>query len=121
MHDRTPRLPVLPVTGRDLRRFKMKERTIDSDVYPLKFLLKKKAASLRGPRTEFVEFDSRECKACWKCIDACPRNVFGKINILMHKHAVIVRADKCSGCGKCIKACEHGAIRRKNDTGGCYE
>jgi Pyruvate/2-oxoacid:ferredoxin oxidoreductase delta subunit len=41
-------------------------------------------------RTEHVLFDSRKCIACWECIAACPEIVFGKINIIVHKHAKTV-------------------------------
>ena len=62
-------------------------------------------------KTEYVRFDSKECKACWKCIEACPENVFGKINIFVHKHAKIVNRASCTGCRKCVKACDYGAIK----------
>jgi NAD-dependent dihydropyrimidine dehydrogenase PreA subunit len=61
-------------------------------------------------RTEYICLDSGKCKACWKCLEECPKDVFGKINILIHKHAKIVKSDSCTGCLKCIKACYHGAI-----------
>lgn len=61
-------------------------------------------------RTEYICFDSGKCKACWKCIEVCPKNVFGKINILIHKHIRIVRSKNCIGCLKCVNACNHGAI-----------
>lgn len=62
-------------------------------------------------KTEYVRLDSKECKACWKCIEACPDGVFGKINILVHKHAKVVNRARCTGCRKCVKACEYGAIK----------
>ncbi len=62
-------------------------------------------------RTEYIRFDSGKCKACWKCLEVCQNDVFGKINILIHKHAKIVNHNKCTGCLKCIKACSHEAIR----------
>jgi 2-oxoglutarate ferredoxin oxidoreductase subunit delta len=61
-------------------------------------------------RTEYIHFDSGKCKACWKCIEVCPEDVFGKINLLIHKHVKIVSRDHCIGCLKCIKACSHRAI-----------
>jgi|WetSurMetagenome_2_1015567.scaffolds.fasta_scaffold887940_1 NAD-dependent dihydropyrimidine dehydrogenase PreA subunit len=64
----------------------------------------------RKHRTEYICFDSGKCEACWKCLEACPKDVFGKINILIHKHAKIVNRDNCTGCLKCIKACNHRAI-----------
>lgn len=32
-------------------------------------------------RTEYICFDSRECKACWKCLDVCLKDVFWKAYI----------------------------------------
>ena len=63
-------------------------------------------------RTEYIRFDAKKCKACWKCIEACPSDVFGKINLLLHKHIVIRKHDNCVGCLKCIKACSYRAIMR---------
>ena len=60
--------------------------------------------------TEYIRLDSRACKACWKCIEACPENVFSKINIIVHKHAKIASQDSCTGCLRCVKSCEYGAI-----------
>lgn len=64
----------------------------------------------RNNRTEFIVLDSRMCTACWKCIEVCKKNVFGKINIIIHKHVRIKNWDECSGCGRCVKACPAGAI-----------
>ena len=61
-------------------------------------------------RTKYIYFDSGKCKACWKCLEVCPEDVFGKINILIHKHIKIVNPDNCIGCLKCFKACSHKAI-----------
>lgn len=61
-------------------------------------------------RTKYLRFDSGKCRACWKCLDVCPKDAFGKINILIHKHIKIVRRDHCIGCLKCVKTCSHGAI-----------
>lgn len=60
--------------------------------------------------TEYIRVDSGKCKACWKCLEVCPKDVFGKINILIHKHMKIVNRDNCTGCLTCIKACSHRAI-----------
>jgi NAD-dependent dihydropyrimidine dehydrogenase PreA subunit len=61
-------------------------------------------------QTEFIRFDSRKCKACWKCIEICPENVFGKINVIIHKHMKIANSSCCIGCMKCVKACSFDAI-----------
>lgn len=61
-------------------------------------------------RTECICFDSGKCQACWKCIEVCPKDVFGKINIVIHKHVKIVSRENCIGCLKCIKACSYRAI-----------
>lgn len=60
--------------------------------------------------SELIQLDTRRCKACWKCLPACPRKVIGKVVILWHKHARIANADACLGCLKCVKVCESGAL-----------
>jgi 2-oxoglutarate ferredoxin oxidoreductase subunit delta len=62
----------------------------------------------------FVHLDTRRCKACWKCLSACPRRVIGKVAILWHKHVRIDKAEDCLGCLKCVKVCESGALAGTN-------
>jgi Fe-S-cluster-containing hydrogenase component 2 len=63
-------------------------------------------------KTNFIEFDSSKCEACWKCIPACQSGVIGKIDIFFHKHARIIKSDACKGCLKCTKVCAYGALVR---------
>jgi ferredoxin len=63
--------------------------------------------------TSHVHLDTRKCHACWKCIDACHRQVLGKIDLPIHKHAVIQNPDACTGCKKCITACTYGAFTER--------
>ncbi|AEG59803.1 hypothetical protein Desru_1538 [Desulforamulus ruminis DSM 2154] len=68
---------------------------------------------LRGARvkaTEYIIINTRLCRACWKCIRACPRGVIGKVDFLFHKHIRLIEPDLCVGCGACEKACPEGAI-----------
>jgi len=60
-------------------------------------------------RTAYVQLDTRKCKACWKCIDACSDKVIGKIDFFGHRHARFNESGKCTGCLRCIKICEYGA------------
>ena len=71
-----------------------------------------------GSCTEFIRLDSKQCKACWKCIEECPENVFGRINIFLHKHAKIVYRDHCTGCLRCVTACDYGAIGPVSEKAG---
>ncbi len=68
--------------------------------------------------TGFIAFDSHSCAACWKCIGACHRGVFGKVEFLGHRHARVIHASLCTGCRKCAAACGTGAITliRKGET-----
>ena len=61
-------------------------------------------------QTAHIQLDPYKCKACWECVETCPKQVLGKIDMPFHKHAKIVNPDVCIGCKKCIKACLHGAI-----------
>jgi ferredoxin len=66
--------------------------------------------------TKYIQLNTRKCKACWKCVEICDKNVIGRINLPWHKHAVIVRSNNCAGCLKCMKACEHNAISKIQTT-----
>ena len=64
----------------------------------------------RKVRTEYISTNIHNCKACWECINACPKQVIGKFSFLWHKHIVIQNGDNCIGCKKCIKTCPHGVF-----------
>ena len=66
----------------------------------------------RRPRsaTAYILLDRSRCEACWRCVEACPRSVIGKIDLLGHRHAKIRAAAECQGCGRCVNACEAGAL-----------
>ena len=63
--------------------------------------------------TEHIRLDTSKCEACWKCIEACRKRALGKVDIIIHKHALIRDAAACAGCGACAKACLNGAITMK--------
>jgi len=65
---------------------------------------------LKKKHTGYVQVNTRNCKACWKCINACPKQVIGKVGFLWHKHIAILNNEKCIGCGKCIKTCPYGVF-----------
>lgn len=70
--------------------------------------------------------DEAKCRACGKCVIACPNNL---IEIIPAKAKYIVRcsshhkgkdvkrgcADGCIGCGLCMRVCESGAIEVVNN------
>ncbi|MBR1881831.1 MAG: ferredoxin family protein [Muribaculaceae bacterium] len=60
--------------------------------------------------TDKIAFDPHKCEACWQCVENCPKQVFGKVKFLWHKHARIDNPNACIGCKKCVRVCEHGAI-----------
>ena len=66
--------------------------------------------SRRQARTPFIQLNSRECQACWKCQAVCPNNVIGKVDLPWHRHARIVNGDNCVGCLECVGACETHAL-----------
>jgi 2-oxoglutarate ferredoxin oxidoreductase subunit delta len=63
-------------------------------------------------RTKFVRLDTQKCQACWKCLEACKNGVIGKIDLIIHKHAILRNPESCKGCLKCVKVCEYGAYTR---------
>jgi len=60
---------------------------------------------------KYIQLNTRNCEACWKCVENCPNKVIGKVNIIFHKHARISNSKKCTGCLRCVKICEYDAIR----------
>lgn len=68
---------------------------------------------LRGTQTPYVKVDLHKCKACWKCIVACPQQVIGRISFLWHKHIILKDSDNCSGCKKCIGICPYGVFNHQ--------
>ncbi len=68
------------------------------------------SVSKSNHRTVYIGLNTQVCKACWKCVEACPEKVLGKVNLFFHKHSRVDHAEACKGCFKCVKACPHGAI-----------
>ena len=69
---------------------------------------------MRNPshtENQHIQLYTRNCTACWKCVENCPKKVIGKIYIIFHKHARIDNSKECTGCLKCVKTCEYDAIR----------
>lgn len=68
-----------------------------------------------SPRTEtrYIRLDTGRCQACWECVQACPKLVFGKVDLWFHRHAILDRSEECTGCLRCLKACPNQAILRK--------
>ncbi|MDE6486655.1 MAG: 4Fe-4S binding protein [Muribaculaceae bacterium] len=58
-------------------------------------------------------FSSRNCTACWKCIEACPKKAIRKVGFLWHRHAIPLYA-RCIGCNLCVKACPQGCFKAGN-------
>ena len=61
-------------------------------------------------QTKFISLETRYCDACWVCIEACPKQVLGKFDLVWHHHTVIRDAEACNGCKKCVRACKTGAL-----------
>ncbi len=60
--------------------------------------------------TLYIRLDTSRCKACWDCVQACPQDVIGKVDLRFHRHARIDRTENCEGCLLCLNACSHQAI-----------
>ena len=68
-------------------------------------------------RTSSIQLNTGNCKACSKCIEACPNQVIGKIDLPWHKHAIIIDPNSCCGCLNCIKICSYGAYSKIEKSG----
>jgi uncharacterized Fe-S center protein len=60
--------------------------------------------------TQHIQLNTGNCKACWACIEKCPKGVLGKIDIFFHRHAKIKNPAECTGCLQCLTACKFNAI-----------
>jgi 2-oxoglutarate ferredoxin oxidoreductase subunit delta len=65
-------------------------------------------------QTRFIAVDTSLCEACWACLEACSRNVLGRVKFLWHRHIRIDNPEACTGCRRCVNVCRHGAITREN-------
>ena len=61
--------------------------------------------------TKYVQFNSRLCTACWNCIEACPKQVIGKVDMIFHRHARLENPQDCNGCKACVRVCSSGALQ----------
>lgn len=64
----------------------------------------------RRTKTKYIHINTRACNACWNCLDACPKQVLGKIEIGFHRHVRIINEESCTGCKKCVPVCPQNAI-----------
>lgn len=76
--------------------------------------MKLKIFNRKHTKTAFVLLDAKECRACWKCLEVCTKNVIGRINLPWHKHIRFLNGSVCIGCMKCVKICKTGAITMLN-------
>lgn len=90
----------------------LSDRNIDSKITNFDDFLK--FSTLRNVGTPFILLNPHKCEACWKCVEQCPKDVIGKVNLFMHKHAKIKNPQACTGCLKCFNACEFDAIYKIN-------
>ncbi len=70
-----------------------------------------RARSQSHTNTKYIELNRSRCQACWKCVEACPNDVLGKVIVFNHRHARVNHAEACKGCKKCVDSCPNGAIR----------
>ena len=40
----------------------------------------------RHTMTKYIQVNTRLCEACWSCLDVCPNQVLGKLEIGPHRH-----------------------------------
>ena len=52
--------------------------------------------------------DSRECKKCGKCYEACQSDVF--FGSVIKEAIVVTYPEECWHCNACVMECESGAI-----------
>jgi len=68
---------------------------------------------LKQVHTGHVWANIHNCKACGKCVKACPKQVIGETGFLWHKHIIFKKPEDCTGCKKCVKICPYGVFNEK--------
>jgi NAD-dependent dihydropyrimidine dehydrogenase PreA subunit len=68
-------------------------------------------------QSKYVQLKTKNCKACWKCIENCPQDVIGKIDFLGHRHIKMRNPAECTGCLRCVSACEFNVISQIKEPG----
>ncbi|MCX6064716.1 MAG: 4Fe-4S binding protein [Chloroflexi bacterium] len=66
--------------------------------------------TIQQTQTKFIRLSANRCKGCWKCIEACPKQVLGKIRKGPHRRVQIEISDNCTGCKKCVNVCKYDAL-----------
>lgn len=66
--------------------------------------------------TAYVAMNPSQCKACWACIEKCPKKVIDKTGFFLRKHIIFKNGNECIGCGKCIETCTHKVIYKLDKT-----
>ncbi|MDR0664855.1 MAG: ferredoxin family protein [Helicobacteraceae bacterium] len=67
--------------------------------------MQKMLQRLNRVKTPYIWVNPRNCVACWRCIEVCPKRVIGKKAFLWHRHVYIKNAEDCIGCNRCAKVC----------------
>ena len=61
-----------------------------------------------------IKIDSTKCKSCYLCVDACPKNLIKKSNVIGKTGEAIVEFkddnNECVGCAQCALVCPDIAI-----------
>ena len=55
------------------------------------------------------------CKACYLCVDACPKKVLGadnQVNALGYYPVKVDKPEECIGCAMCARVCPDIAIEK---------
>ncbi len=66
-------------------------------------------------QTPYITIDSSKClgRKCMKCIDVCPKQVFGEGKFLFLKYFKFGDPNACIGCMKCARICPGGVFIKK--------
>jgi 2-oxoglutarate ferredoxin oxidoreductase subunit delta len=84
--------------------------TVMATLHALSHRSRRKKGFGQPQKTAHIQLDPHRCQACWECVNACPKQVLGKVDFPHHKHAKVVNPDERIGCKKCVKICQHGAV-----------
>ncbi len=60
-----------------------------------------------------IEVDANKCKACYLCVNACPKKCLGKSDTISKKGyfpAEMKHPENCIGCAMCYMMCPDIAI-----------
>lgn len=107
-HYGTARLSEIEVLGKQINEVKIDDYQFPPKIIEIKGFFKTFMGFLKGQLTTHPFIDSKQCKNCNNCIEACPLNC-----IAAYEGGLVINSKECIQCLCCMEVCPNGAIDLK--------